>query len=269
VINETKILKASFKNIKAGIIECIQNAKHEIKIAIAWFTNKEILGELIEKLSKGVKISILISDDRINLKLDKEKFIEHGGEIRIIKSDQFKFLHEKFAIFDNEKIIMGSYNYTYNAEYKNYESIIITDNKDIIKQYNIRFNKIIENSVAYGQTQLLSRLSNGVIESENELEQIEIELKNELLNTLTVCKKLNVKLNYNGIYDLIEKYGAIGTPKRLVSTGVDSIQSGFIKLWEIKRLDLTFEAIILRDKYKILFDEKTITEAMKRIEKFK
>jgi len=108
-----------------------------------------------------------------------------------------------------------------------------------------------------------------VIESENELEQIEKELKNELLNTLTVCKKLNVKLNYNGIYDLIEKYGAIGTSKRLVSTGVDSIQSGFIKLWEIKRLDLTFEAIILRDKYKILFDEKTINEAMKRIEKFK
>lgn len=269
MINETTILKASFKNIKTSIIECIQNSKHEIKIAVAWFTNKEILGELIERLDNGVNVSILISDDKINLRLDKDPFIRHGGEIRIIPSEHYKFLHEKFAIFDNEKILMGSYNYTYNAEYKNYESIIITDNKGVIKQYTVRFKKIIENSIVYGQSNLSSCISNGVIASEIELEQIENDLRDELLNTLAECKNLKVKLNYNGIYDLIEKYGAIGTPKRLIATGVDSIQSGFVKLWEIKRLDLTFEAIILKDKYKILFDDNTINEALKRIDKFK
>ncbi|MFC2113304.1 hypothetical protein ACFLTA_08555 [Bacteroidota bacterium] len=94
-------------------------------------------------------------------------------------------------------------------------------------------------------------------------------MKEELLNTLSECKKLKVKLNYDSIYDLIERHGAIGTPKRLVATGIDSIQSGFLKLWKIKRLDLTFEAIINQKKYKFLFDDKTLDEAQKRIDLFK
>ncbi|MDO9340622.1 MAG: phospholipase D-like domain-containing protein [Bacteroidales bacterium] len=263
------MIRASFKNIQSSIIESIQKAEQEIKIAVAWFTNKEILGELVEKLDNGIRIHLLISDDRINSKLNKESYLKHGGEIKIIPSEHNKFLHEKFAIFDSSTLIVGSYNYTYNAEYKNYESIIITDSEQLIKQYSIRFNNILNKSIEYEQKDLISNSSNGIIESENELEKMELDLKDELLNTLSECKKLKVKLNYNGIYELIEKYGAIGTPKRLVSTGIDSIQSGFVKLWEIKRLDLTFEAIITKEKYKLLFDEKTINEADKRLEKFK
>jgi hypothetical protein len=263
------MLQASFKNIQSSIIESIQKAEYEIKIAVAWFTNKEILGELVEKLENGIRIHLLISDDRINLILNKESYLKHGGEIKIIPSEHNRFLHEKFALMDNKTLIVGSYNYTYNAEFKNYESIIITDSEQLIKQYSIRFNFILNKSIEYEQKELLSNSSSGIIKSENELERIEIDLKDELLNTLSECKKLKVNFNYNGIYELIEKYGAIGTPKRLISTGIDSIQSGFVKLWEIKRLDLTFEAIITKEKYKLLFDDKIINEANKRLDKFK
>ena len=263
------MIRASFKNIQSSIIENIHNAEKDIKIAIAWFTNKEILGELVEKLKEGINIQLLISDDVINLKLKKEKFLEHGGELRIIPTEHNRFLHEKFALFDTNTLITGSYNYTYNAEYKNFESIIITDDENLIKQYQIRFNNILNVAIDYEQKVLITNLSKGIVESENELEKRELDLKEELLNSLSECKKLKIKLNYDGIYDLIEKYGAIGTPKRLVSTGIDSIQSGFVKLWEHKRLDLTFESIINQEKYKSLFDEKIINEAVKRLEKFK
>jgi len=83
---------------------------------------------------------------------------------------------------------------------------------------------------------------------------------------LAECKKLKINLNYSGIYDLIERYGAIGTPKRLIATGINSIQSGFLKLALHQRLDLTFEYIITKEKYKSLFDEKTINDASKRLE---
>lgn len=262
-------MKAIFNHIKLSVIDLIQNSNNEIIIAVAWFTNQEILGELVKKLEEGVKVSILISDDIINSKLITQSFIEKGGELNIVPSHYTKFLHEKFAVFDKNKIITGSYNFTYNAEYNNFESIIITDNAKLIEQYLVRYNLILKQAKQYNHVELTSNTSQGIIKTENEFQTIEKDLKNELIDTLVECKKLNVKLNYNAIYDLIERYGSIGTPKRLISTGMESIQSGFIKLWEINRLDLTFESIILKDKYKVLFDEKIIEKAKERLNKFK
>lgn len=260
------MLKASFHNIQATVIENIQKASEEIKIAIAWFTNKEIFGELIGRLDSKVKCTVLISDDLINKKLNVDTLLKHGCDLKIISSKHEKFLHEKFAIFDNKILLTGSYNYTYNAEYNNFESIVITDDSQLIQQYLIRFKNIYNSAIAFEQQVLTSNLSEGITASENMLEQREKDLKEELLNSLSECKKLNIKLDYAGVYDLIERYGAIGTPKRLIATGVNNVQSGFLKLALAQRLDLTFEYIITKEKYKSLFDDKTIKDAEKRLE---
>jgi hypothetical protein len=257
--------RASFQNIQSTIIEAIQVSTEDIRIAIAWFTNKEILGEIIEKIINGVKCTVLISDDKINKRLNLESITNHGGELKIIPTIDNRFLHEKFAIFDNKILITGSYNYTYNAEYSNYESIIITDDSKLIHQYNIRFKKIHESAKAFEHKNLNAQLSDGISVTEGILEKREQDLKDELLQSLAECKKLNIDLNYSGINDLIEKYGAIGTPKRLIATGIHNIQSGFVKLALHQRLDLTFEYIITKEKYKSLFDDKTISDAQKRL----
>ena len=44
------------------------------------------------------------------------------------------------------------------------------------------------------------------------------------------------------------------------------IQSGFEKLWELNRLDITMEARILKPKYADLFEPAEISEARKRLE---
>lgn len=259
------MLRASFQNIQATIIDNIQNATEDIRIAIAWFTNKELLGELIEKINTGVKCTVLVSDDIINKRLKIEAIESHGGELKIIPTIGNRFLHEKFAIFDNKILITGSYNYTYNAEFNNFESIIITDDIKLIQQYSIRFKNIYTSAKIFEQRNLISKLSDGISVSESILEKREQDLKDELLHSLVECKKLNIDLNYSGIYDLIEKYGAIGTPKRLIATGIHNIQSGFVKLALHQRLDLTFEYIITKEKYKSLFDDKTISDAQKRL----
>jgi hypothetical protein len=259
------MLRACFHNIKSTLIENIQLASKDIKIAIAWFTNKEILGELIERLDNGVKCTILISDDKINKRLNLDSFLEHGGELKIIPSNYSKFLHEKFAVIDDKILIAGSYNYTNNTEYNNFESIILSDDSQLIHQYSIRFKNIYISAIEFENKILTTNLSEGIIESERILEQREDDLKKELLDSLSECRKLKIDLNYSGIIDLIEKYGAIGTPKRLIATGVNNIQSGFVKLALHQRLDLTFEYIITKEKYKSLFDDKTISDALKRL----
>jgi len=178
-------------------------------------------------------------------------------------------MHNKFAIFDNKKVITGSYNWTYSAEYNNLESVIISREENLIKQFNIRFKQLLEKSVPPDKLTTKLSTDSGADKAEKEFVELENELKEDLLKAWEESGKIDKKLQSIFILDFIENYGAIGACKRLMSTGLEQIQNGFIKMWELNRIDLTFESIIVKDKYKNLLDDKTINMATERLKKFK
>ena len=47
-------------------------------------------------------------------------------------------LHDKFCVFDLETVLLGSYNWTYQATL-NYESIVIVRNKEMAKSFALQF----------------------------------------------------------------------------------------------------------------------------------
>lgn len=263
------MIKATFKNISKQIEELILKSKETICISVAWFTNKEILGLLTKKAKSGLTVKIIVSDDMINKKLKPADFISATGQFYILQTDSSRFLHNKFAIFDNETLVSGSYNWTYSAEYKNHESIIISNDSNLVKQFKIRFDKLLEIVVKYEIELLVNKENAGADLAEKEFENLEKELENRFLDALKESKKLHAKINFDFVYSFIKSYGAIGASKRLMLTGTDKIQSGFIKMWELNRMDLTFENIIIDKKFKFLFDDKVIEIANKRLEKFK
>ncbi|AWG22631.1 hypothetical protein FFWV33_14395 [Flavobacterium faecale] len=260
--------RASFQNIGKTIEELILKSKTSIYISVAWFTNKELLGLLTEKARNGVNIQIIISDDIVNKRQNPKDFISVGGNFNILQTNSGKFLHEKFAFFDNETILTGSYNWTYFAEYKNHESVIISNNELLVKQFSIRFKKLLEIVVNFNNELLVNRVNIGADIAEEEFEKLEQDLEQDLIRALEESKKLNTKIKFELVYPLIKSYGAIGASKRLMLTGTDKIQSGFIKMWELNRMDLTFESIITKKKYQLLFDIKTLNNAHERLQKF-
>lgn len=260
--------KASFQNIGKTIEDLILKSKTSINISVAWFTNKELLGLLTEKAKNGVTVQIIISDDIVNKRQTPKEFINAGGLFNILQTNSGKFLHEKFAIFDNEIVLSGSYNWTYFAEYKNHESVIISNNEILVKQFNIRFKNLLSIVVNYNNELLINRLNIGADIAEEQFEKLEKELENDLIGSLEAAKKLHPKIKFELVYSLLNTFGAIGASKRLMLTGTDKIQSGFIKMWELNRMDLTFESIITKEKYKLLFDTKTLNNANERLQKF-
>jgi phosphatidylserine/phosphatidylglycerophosphate/cardiolipin synthase-like enzyme len=51
-------------------------------------------------------------------------------------------MHHKFAIFDNQKAIEGSFNWTYSAANKNSEDCNVFDKEEDIKVLQKRFKKL-------------------------------------------------------------------------------------------------------------------------------
>lgn len=141
-------MKAQFHQIAHQITNELSRTKNSVKIAVAWFTNENFFEILISLLRKGIEIEVITINDKINNHengLDFNKFIDKGGEFYF--SDFSGTMHHKFVIIDESRLISGSYNWTYNAEYRNQENIIASDDKELVDSFLDAFERLKMNSI--------------------------------------------------------------------------------------------------------------------------
>jgi hypothetical protein len=144
------MIEAHFKNIRNLIIDNIRASKTEIKIAVAWFTQRQLYDAVLDALERGVKVSLIMMKDFINCGiygLPLQSFVDKGGLLHFVTSRGWT-MHNKFCLFDNSMVISGSYNWTYSAETRNAENVIATDDNDVCSRFDDYFNRLWEESFA-------------------------------------------------------------------------------------------------------------------------
>lgn len=127
-----------FKNIQSTISELLDTAEFDVKIAVAWFTDKHLISKLKKLAKAGVEVTIIIYDDKINNKDLFEELYNLNCKVYLSR----KLMHNKFCIIDNNIVINGSYNWTYSA-HSNNENITVTySNKTFTEDFVKEFNKL-------------------------------------------------------------------------------------------------------------------------------
>ncbi|TPV33236.1 hypothetical protein FJ651_09065 [Paucihalobacter ruber] len=138
------MVKAHFENIRQTILKELDEANESIIVAIYWFTNQTLFQKLMAKLSQGLKVELIIHNDYINNRefgLDFQSFIDCGGDFYF--SDTFNPMHNKFCVIDKKTLINGSYNWTYYAEDRNRENILLIKNEnDTIDAFISEFERL-------------------------------------------------------------------------------------------------------------------------------
>lgn len=144
------MIEAHFENIRNLIIDNIRSSKTEIKIAVAWFTQRQLYDSVLDALERGVKVSLIMMKDFINCGiygLPLQSFVDKGGLLHFVTSRGWT-MHNKFCLFDNSMVISGSYNWTYSAETRNAENVIATNDNDVCSRFDDYFNRLWEESFA-------------------------------------------------------------------------------------------------------------------------
>jgi hypothetical protein len=136
--------EAVFENIAEQIQQEISKAQKSVFIAVVWFTNKNIFNELVNKARNGCTVSLIISNDRINLtsSIDFEQLIIGKSKVYKIGNGDTELMHNKFCVIDYSTVITGSYDWSYKAE-SNFENVIITSNDTTLaEQFISEFNTL-------------------------------------------------------------------------------------------------------------------------------
>jgi hypothetical protein len=114
------------KKVKKIIINHLDNAQSHVCVAVAWFTDRELFGKLIELQSRGIHVEVIITNHEFNhTSSNNYKTIEdNGGFFSEIGNDE-KLMHMKFCVIDYNIVISGSANWSNKAFTVNNEEVTI------------------------------------------------------------------------------------------------------------------------------------------------
>ena len=68
-------------------------------------------------------------------------------------------MHNKFAIIDNRILLTGSYNWTFSANHRNDENLMVIDDPEIIARYQNQFEKLWFDKFSLERTRQLYQIA--------------------------------------------------------------------------------------------------------------
>jgi hypothetical protein len=224
---KTEVLFSPRGAIKDTIIKNINSSEKSIDIAVLIFTAGEIAEALYEAKERGVKIRIIIDRKQEKKRYPVLEFLkEKDFDLRFLKGNIGGFMNHTFAIFDAERLVTGSYNWTEYAEKFNYENAIFIDEPDTIKRFQEEFESL------YGKSSMnrIGKLEDsGSYISSSKIEAITERNKEQVPSSLD---NTQIKESITTTPDVIKKDAHIEThvKKEQVESAIESSTNGFLNI---------------------------------------
>lgn len=123
------------------IIQLFDSARHTVDVCVFTITDNRISEAIMRAHRRGVNIRVIT---------DNEKLFDPGSDIQqlsaaglAIRVDNTEYhMHHKFAIFDRNLLLNGSYNWTRSAAMNNEENYILTGDMDLIRPFAKLFEEL-------------------------------------------------------------------------------------------------------------------------------
>jgi len=122
------------------LTSAMQSAKRSIDICVFTITDDRLTDTILSRHRAGIDVRVITDDDKqFDSGSDVRRLSERGVPVKV---DPYpNHMHHKFAIFDANVLVTGSYNWTRGAT-KNHENILILQDADIAQPYMRTFESL-------------------------------------------------------------------------------------------------------------------------------
>jgi phosphatidylserine/phosphatidylglycerophosphate/cardiolipin synthase-like enzyme len=123
------------------IIRHLNNAKKRVDICVFTITDDDIANAIADAHQRGVQVRI-ISDNGKAYDPGSDVYALQQKGIALVLDCTPAHMHHKFALFDNEWLINGSYNWTRSASNENEENIVLSNDPTLLNDFGELFNNL-------------------------------------------------------------------------------------------------------------------------------
>ena len=119
----------------------IDRVSKTLDVAVFTLTDDRLKAALIRAHKRGVRIRILTDNDKSrDMGSDVRSLLAAGLSVRMDRSRHH--FHHKFALFDSQVLVNGSYNWTRGADRSNRENFMRTGDPVLVRAYIDAFEKM-------------------------------------------------------------------------------------------------------------------------------
>lgn len=126
---------------RQAIIQKIDNARDSIDICVFTISDDEITKAILAAHRRDIVVRIISDNDKSHdLGSDIDRLLDAGLALRLDNSPYH--MHHKFALFDKQLLINGSFNWTRSATTKNQENIVLSYEPQLLEEFSGLFEKL-------------------------------------------------------------------------------------------------------------------------------
>jgi phosphatidylserine/phosphatidylglycerophosphate/cardiolipin synthase-like enzyme len=129
------------ENCTQEIVDEINGAKKDVYVQAFVFTSTPIANALVDAKNRGVTVNIIFDKTQRNDTRDSCEAVLEAAGIPMWTDYKVQTAHNKVMIIDKEKVITGSFNFTFSAQWNNAENVLIINDSKIASAYFTNWEK--------------------------------------------------------------------------------------------------------------------------------
>jgi phosphatidylserine/phosphatidylglycerophosphate/cardiolipin synthase-like enzyme len=147
---------APWDNVEGVIIDAIDAAKKQVLVQAYLLTNKKIATALIAAHRRGMDVQVL-ADAAQHARTSSSKLPELAAAgINVLLETKYQNAHNKVILIDaatsDAMLITGSFNFTWTAQHKNAENILVArKNSPLASQYLLNWERHRQDATPYNK----------------------------------------------------------------------------------------------------------------------
>lgn len=119
----------------------LDGARRSADLCVYTITDNRISERIVAAHRRGVVVRVVTDDEKARDPGSDVVDLARVG-IRVLVDDSPFFMHHKFAIFDDDVLLTGSYNWTRSAADNNEENLILSNDRRLVTSFRTEFERL-------------------------------------------------------------------------------------------------------------------------------
>jgi len=130
-------------NLKENLLKEIESATSTLDLAIHEITSLEMAQALAKARQRGAKVRVIADSKQAKMRTSKITYlIQQGVLVKVLGGKEKGVMNLRFAIFDEKRVLIGSFDWSDDSLRWNYENLLMIDESETVTIFQKEFEKL-------------------------------------------------------------------------------------------------------------------------------
>jgi phosphatidylserine/phosphatidylglycerophosphate/cardiolipin synthase-like enzyme len=124
------------------LLQALESAQHSIRFMAFSLTSEDVAEVLIRQNRQGLEVAGVMEESQVRSNANGKYDLLRAAGVDVRLDGNPRNMHHKVIVIDEQLVITGSYNFSYNAENVNDENLLVIHDSELARLYLEEFDRV-------------------------------------------------------------------------------------------------------------------------------